>query len=339
MGFLKAGDARSNRVRCISGFWNVELYINTSKPRRDFKKMLGQANQFLVTILVGLSGVEDGLIEDAPSDLRAAWNPQNKKVSARRARVMVLEMALVRATDSLSAYLDQCRQKPFMIQDLDLQEQFDESRQSVSRKFKHIGDFCLRARPDLALKENHATLSALITVMIALRNRLVHSLEELEVDPILWERLRVQRKWISKEFRGLDVDRLADDFHRGSPPTFKEVASLIQATHRVVLLMDYSLLSVLNTQKYLKELILHDISGEGRRLKNNKAVLMKRLGSIWGRDISEREGKVHSYLYNLGASKDKQHQYAALVEASLVDQLSTMTPSELFEILPHGAAH
>lgn len=82
----------------------MDFFLNESRGRRRFKDLLGQANHLIVTSLVGLDGVEQGLVTTPPLDLHAAWSPKDPIISARRARRLLLDMVLVRAVDSVDVY-------------------------------------------------------------------------------------------------------------------------------------------------------------------------------------------------------------------------------------------
>jgi hypothetical protein len=54
----------------LTGWRFSSLYLNTSAARRRFKYLLGNANQLLVTILIGLHAVEHGVVTfNAPHNL------------------------------------------------------------------------------------------------------------------------------------------------------------------------------------------------------------------------------------------------------------------------------
>jgi hypothetical protein len=224
----------------------MPLFLNESRARRHFKDVLGNANHLIITILVGLFAVEQRIISTAPAELRAAWNPKDPTASANRSRVMMLQMSLVRATDALDVYLAFARRKPALIQRPLHQQAIDSAEQSVLRKFTAMKDPCLLSAP---------VITALVEVMIAWRNRQVHSLADNEVSTETWETLRKNEAWIKGEFRGMEIGRLFSDFSKDTPPSFKEIASFIRATQEAVRIMDAHLLRNLEPKIFLKELI------------------------------------------------------------------------------------
>ena len=308
-------DARSIRVRCP-----MPLFLNESAARRHFKDVLGNANHLIITILVGLYAVEKRLISECPAELRAAWNPKDQVASANRSRVMMLQMSLVRATDALDIYLGFARRKPALIQEANLQKMMDGCGHSVFGKFAVVRDKYLSENPVFA---------ALVEVMIAWRNRQVHSLADNDVTPESWEVLRSNADWIKDEFRGMQVDRLFSDFGKEAPPSFKEIASFIRATQEAVRIIDTGLLKKLEPESYLKELIWEYSSNAGTAEDREKA-RKKQIQSIWGRDASDRKQRVISFLKNCGLSlSPTDEETSTSFPDELITNLSGMTPSEM----------
>ena len=267
----------------------MPLFLNESAARRHFKDVLGNANHLIITILVGLYAVEQRLISECPAELRTAWNPKDPAASANRSRVMMLQMSLVRATDALDMYLSLARRKPALIQDTALQQRMDACGHSVFGKFAVMRDAFLTKNP---------VISALVEVMIAWRNRQVHSLADSEVSSKTWEILQSNSEWVKNEFRGMEVDRLFSDFGKEAPPSFKEIASFIRATQEVVRLLDSHLLTNLEPESYLRQLIREYASKARPNDKDPEKARKKQIQSIWGRDASDKPQRVTSFLKN-----------------------------------------
>jgi hypothetical protein len=307
-------DARSIRVRC-----HMPLFLNESAARRHFKDVLGNANHLIITILVGLYAVEQRLISECPAELRTAWNPKDPAASANRSRVMMLQMSLVRATDALDMYLSLARRKPALIQDANLQQKMDTCGQSVFGKFAVMRDVCLSENP---------VISALVEVMIAWRNRQVHSLADSEVSSEAWKILQRNAEWVKNEFRGMQVDRLFSDFSKEAPPSFKEIASFIRATQEAVRLVDSYLLTNLEQEPYLRQLV-REFASKSRPNDDPEKARKKQIQSIWGRDASDRAQRVTSFLKNCGLSFSiADGDASAVFSDSLISAVSNMTPSE-----------
>ena len=62
------------------------MEINHSYALKCFKKEIGQANQMLITIMVGLDGIVPYHVE-ASSEFHTSWNPKSKEISVERSKV------------------------------------------------------------------------------------------------------------------------------------------------------------------------------------------------------------------------------------------------------------
>ena len=116
------------------------LYLNISKPRKDVKKILGQANHFLITILVGLDSVKKNNIT-LPTEFRTSWNPKDKIRSVMRTREYILNSSLAWAVDCLDSYLSACNQKPKIFSDEELLLAIQRAERSVDKKFNALADY------------------------------------------------------------------------------------------------------------------------------------------------------------------------------------------------------
>lgn len=288
----------------------MKLFLNESIARKKFKDLLGNANHFLITILVGLDAIENNIITECPSELRTSWNPKDSKASANRSRIMVLEMVLVRATDALDAYLTWARREPSIIHIDAVKKSIDESRRSIFLKFQAICDHY----PFLDKRVN-----ALVEVMITWRNKAVHSLSDNEVSKESWQILENNKAWLDETFQGMRFDRLLSDFNKGGPPTFKETTSFVRATHQLIEQLDEHYLKELSPERFLKSLI-------ARNLGANPA---KTIQSIWGRDEKDKLARMLGFLKNLGLSEKKAASHSAEFSEELVLKLSQFTPKEM----------
>src|ERR1700721_2138620 len=80
--------------------------LKRTHARAAFKDLLGQANHFLITLLVGLGAVGDGTAM-LDQEFRTSWNPRDVRKSAERSRQFAFDLALVRAVDALDTFLVQ----------------------------------------------------------------------------------------------------------------------------------------------------------------------------------------------------------------------------------------
>lgn len=112
----------------------MALKLQISSSRRYFKKRLGQANHFLITILVGLDGIIKDDITLSP-EFSTSWNPKNKENSAKRSAKFALNSALAWAIDNLDAYFIMCHQKPTLFEDQTLIDDMSKAGRHVHDKF------------------------------------------------------------------------------------------------------------------------------------------------------------------------------------------------------------
>ena len=79
-GSMKVGESGFDSRSAPLEVWRLQR----TPARRVFKQNLGQANHFLVTLLVGLDAVERGA--EPPAALNARWNPRSRTESVQRSR-------------------------------------------------------------------------------------------------------------------------------------------------------------------------------------------------------------------------------------------------------------
>lgn len=96
------------------------MEISNSFNYKCFKKNIGQANHFLITVLVGLDGLEDHEEINIRSSFRTTWNPKNRIASIARSREFVKKSSLAWIIDCLDSYLIECNTKPKLIYDNEL---------------------------------------------------------------------------------------------------------------------------------------------------------------------------------------------------------------------------
>lgn len=296
----------------------MELYLNESRGRLHFKGLLGQANHLIVTALVGLDGVEKGLITTVPPELHAAWSPKSPINSARRARRLILDMVLLRAVDSIDVYIRMARRLPGLVQADALRDGIDGAGRSVMGKVVALEKQYGAAEP---------VAFALVLVMIAWRNKSAHEEFDTKIDVRHRDVLAQNAETIASNYRNLDVNRLLSGFDIGEP-TFKECASLINAAQRFIQALETALFRGLNTEQYLKELIWKvpsDLDSDA-----SQRFRKKRIKSIWGRDRSDRARAVIRHLREYGITDIHRHD-GAIFPSELISRLCELTPSEVLD--------
>lgn len=227
--------------------------LNRTKARLAFKDLLGQANHFLITILVGLDGVRTEKVELSP-EFRTSWNPQSVIRSADRSRQFVLDLALIRAVDSLDAYMMMSARKPTAISNPEFKSAMDDSGRSVMKRLNVFDE-------NLTSLQTHH--KAILSVAIEWRNQRVHSLSDGVIEKKTLRAIQNNAQWFHSNYSGLDVDELISNFNMKEAPTFKEAASIIQLTHDAVAHYDADLLKSIEIEKYVKGLLLNFLGSDG----------------------------------------------------------------------------
>jgi hypothetical protein len=266
------------------------LYLSQTRARTQFKNLLGNANHYLITILVGLNAVEKRIaIHDA--EFHAAWNPQDVRSSARRSRFFALDLALVRIVDAIDCYITWRFRKPTLIQNAEFRKDLDSAQRSVAQRLR-----AFRSHVPVS-----ASLQLLCTLAIAWRNVRVHSLADAELETDERKKLLENSETIAKCFKGLSASRLIDNFEKAEGPTFKEAASLIAAAQQFVESTDSELIKALDIRQYLKESLGSWLLAD--RPAGVPAKVYRRLQAqkIWGR--KKREVKIKNLLTRFGFSE------------------------------------
>lgn len=213
--------------------------------RSKFKKHLGQANHYLVTSLVALHTLENSEVTNAPEELRTAWSPKDTSSSISRSRNFVLQSFLGWAVDSVDMYLSLLNRKPDYLQNLELSSKLDGAGRSVLKKVRiYSGHY----------KINPVT-QALMDVLITWRNNVFHELADNKLKPETKVNLAEYATPIGDNYRGLDVSGLSDKAEKGAPLTFKETASLINASQHFVQEVDEAVLKVFDAKRFCIEAV------------------------------------------------------------------------------------
>lgn len=222
------------------------LYLNISKPRKDVKKILGQANHFLITILVGLDYIKRN-DTDLPNEFRTSWNPKDKIRSVLRSREYALNSSLAWAVDCLDAYFSKINQSPFLIEDNELKMNIDGCRRSVYEKYNIFSNYIIS---DKSNTKDFILYKSFVDLAIQWRNNTTHYNAENVLLKESENFFKTYSDAIKEEFCGLKIDETLERFKKGLSPTFKEVTSLIRAIHKYIELLDSFLLNKLDIEKY-----------------------------------------------------------------------------------------
>ena len=286
--------------------------------------MLGNANQLIITALIGLDAIDRGIITKAPENFPASWNPINCSTSARRSRVLILDMCLVRAADALDTYSHLVNRKPFLFKSADMKSELDGAGRSVIKKFnvfeKHIpiGD---------------QVLSALIATMISWRNKAVHSEDRSGLNNIYRVVLENNAEDILKRFSGLNSSILIEGYSKNRTPHHKEVASFIKATHQYVQAVDANLLKTLDQERYLKELIWTGVCEIDSKNRFDDSKRKRQIHNKWGKSLCRKKNAVLGFLQRKGLSSkvpETKEPYVVFKDRIIKDVI-LMSPEQVYQ--------
>lgn len=272
-------------VQVVRGAQMYEL--KRTQARTSFKELLGQANHFLITILIGLNGVRSGKVEHDP-EFHAAWNPRDVKSSADRSRAFALDLALVRAVDALDAFLMMSRRAPSTLGS----SQFESAMDGTGRSVLNRLNVFLGYIDTIPLE--HASF---LRLAIAWRNRKVHSLSDDKLSLEDEQTLVQHAASLAGEFRGLSIQDALGRFKASESPQFKDVASINSLVQTAVERFDAHLLKKLDIEEYVRVALKKALSKSSTRPED--AQIKHAVCRIWG-SSSNREAKALRALRSVG---------------------------------------
>lgn len=291
--------------------------LKRTHARKVFKGLLGQANHFLITILVGLNGVRNGTAR-LDEEFRTSWNPRDVKRSAERSRSFVLDLALIRAIDALDLYMMLSRRKPCALTSHEFMQCMDRTGQKISKRL----DVFTKFLPPLAQEQ-----FAFLKLAIDWRNRLVHSLAGENLENSYEEVFLSRAESLRTEHSGLDVNELLTRYKARESPSFKDAASVIRLSHNAVSHFDAHLLSGLDIERYVREAIRIELTDSS----NTDAGLKRACTKIWG-NPDKRRAKAIRALRFVGVHQTSEIK-ARQVPDAFVDSILAMTPEEAHTFL------
>lgn len=222
-----------------------------SRVFREFKIGIGQANHFLITILIGLDAVEDGA--EKRESFNTTWNPKNRIYSVSRSKKYAIKSALAWTVDNLDMYLRLCNREPRLYQDEESLE-IAKTKHSVYNKFYCV----IRNHPELA-----ASKFAYVDLLICWRNNSIHfdAENKLMTESINYFRNIPGDDVVINTYH-LDVNQMLERFSRGKCPTFKEAATLISMTIHFVEELDSILLRDIDQYRFLETSLFKMLNSE-----------------------------------------------------------------------------
>ncbi|PKM60669.1 MAG: hypothetical protein CVU99_06995 [Firmicutes bacterium HGW-Firmicutes-4] len=254
-----------------------------SKNLKLFKREIGQANHYLITILVGLDGVKAGVIEKN-EEFSTSWNPKDKVASTNRSREFSIKSALSWTVDNLDMYFRMSYEEPKLINNISLQKDIDKNNQSVYHSFLSFGK----------AYEFDQINSSIVDLMICWRNRLVHYKAENKPLAEVINLLKRDRNKIMERHNGMDILLTLERFEKKQTPTFKEIASMIKAMIEYVYQLDKQLIEDIDLLAYSDIIII-------KYIREN---VDKRLQNIYKKPEKSREKVIWNILSEYGLKED-----------------------------------
>lgn len=261
------------------------MKINHTKARTDAKKLLGDNNHLLITLLIGVEGVRTGQVTKSDK-FNVTWNPKDLESTARRSRRFARAAALAWAVDALDAYLGALSNSKIYDLSVILPEINDQlTQRSVYKKLEAIED-ALDLAPSVELSLSH--------LAIQWRNNLIHSTAENELDTphrvLIREKLKSDEKK-PNSFGNIDGDRLLKDFNNDGHPTFKAVAAFIQSINTLIEVVDCTIISKIKLDSYI----------DGQLTCLATAERLPNMTRLWGNtNTSQKERGIKCLLNSLG---------------------------------------
>ena len=302
----------------------MTLYLSVSKARNRFKRMLGHANHQIITTLIGLHAIETGEVTAKPEEFDTVWEPHDPAASATRSRALILEMALVRCVDALDTYIRLSNRQPALVQSTALRTDIAKCGYSVFGKFEKIEQF---------VDCNDELLSSLVTLIIAWRNRQVHTDADDEIGRSCRNIICENASEAKVRFRGLDVNEMLDRYENGKSPRFKEIASFVKVTQDYVNFVEEFLFSQLDEQKYLRELVWNGLSERAMASKNRQRGRKYYADKVWGKSQANKRQAVERFLQRNGLSRTRPEKAnrCVIFDASIIEALASRSPGEVLE--------
>ena len=302
----------------------MTLYLSVSKARNRFKRMLGNANHQIITALIGLHAIEIGKVTAKPEEFDTVWEPHDPTASATRSRGLILEMALVRCVDALDTYIRLSVRQPALVQSIELRTDIAKCGYSVFGKFEKIDQF---------VDCNDELLSSLVTLIIAWRNRQVHTDADDEIGRDCRNIICGNVSEAKIRFRGLDTIEMLDRYENNKSPRFKEVASFVKITQDYVNFVEEFLFSQLDEQKYLRELVWNSLSERATVGKNRQRGRKYYSEKVWGKSKASKRQAVERFLQRSGLSRTRPENVDRYVvfDASMIEALASRSPREVRE--------
>jgi hypothetical protein len=289
-----------------------------SPARRIFKGMAGQNNHFLITILVGLSAVEDNTATLHP-EMRTSWAPHDRHRSAARSREFTIKAALAWLIDALDAYIRTLVRPPIVANTELLKGLVDVD----------VNDEGLGGRVRAVARVTHQAGSAeaaLAEIAIVWRNHLVHQHATNKISKPLAKTALSHEMQFIESCRGLMIHELIDRVERRPPvaPTFKEVTAIVSSVHKLIERTDTYLLHELDLEPYAR-VVLKQYLIENQSAKPGSVGM--RANKVWGKSSDRCRSAIRQILLNSGFTTYRDEAPNELT-MPMIERLANLSPAE-----------
>lgn len=343
------------------------VWVERTPAAQHFKRLAGYANFRLNTIVVGLEAVKRGTAAK-PADLAVHWQPKNLHSASELARGYATNAVMVYVVDAFDSYMSGLAMECIWIRNAEtaslLRSEFQTDRseartpslreleefsrrilnydQDQQRLEKHLRDFTRkhfgnRKRPSLrarfeALTELAGNIPAhyhcAVQFLISWRNRQVHGRATERISAEVLSGLTDGAGLFYRDHAHLNVARMIANYNSGGSPTLKEVSSLISVTHRVVALIDESILRGTDPKTaFIAALRLGFAAQEEAEAK---------VKEYWGKSVKARQRKLVALAARLGFRTDEGKDMSGVPLNLLEDEvraIATLDREEFCELV------
>lgn len=288
---------------------SVVLKMSATPERARFKRTFGQANHFLLTLIVGLEAVKAG---NAGPTLPAAWNPINPVRSAQRSEGFAIQGTLVFLVTALDRYLGDVARlaRSSSVRLAAAIDAAKENDKGLRGEIQAFADFAGGLRTvELALVES----------AVQWRNRIIHPSSKARFNNDLCDRLLEHAQELKDDYRHLDPEQMIARFESHvESPSFKEITGMITATHRFVRVVDSAVLATLDYESFIQSTIKRHLA----EVPRDEA--QKRANRIWGRTELRARRAIVSLARQNGFTDPEDDAAHGLTDTT-IEQLAGMS--------------
>ncbi len=217
-----------------------------------FRRIAGDANRHMNTLLVGVETLRKSP-PIMPEDLVVGWSQPCDETQWADVRGFVLRTALVATVDGLNRYANILVALPGILPETDIDY--------VRGSWLEV----LQRRPNVA--ERIAALARIFQapskepyvaachLLVAWRNRIVHSYNKFGLDTSARASLQAEQKFFHARHAGTDISDMLAEFDTGQPPSVRSMSTLFASAHNLIAEIDQALLFSLEGERYADALL------------------------------------------------------------------------------------